>query len=193
MEEVPSTYVYCSGGVNCFVGFCRYVPIEVESERRLSYQEVLILETSTCVIEVAKSDELIAATFELFLQLRPHLKRELFVEQVRHMQNEYSYKIVMASNGQEPVAAAGYRITHSLAWGKYLYIDDLIADKNHRRHGHARTLWNWLVNQAEQNNCDQIHLDSGVHRHDAHKYYLKNGMDITCHHFQIALGNVAEV
>ena len=83
------------------------------------------------------------------------------------------------------MAAAGFRITESLAWGKYLYIDDLIVDEDHRRHGCAKALWIWLTRVAKENGCEQMHLDSGVNRHDAHKFYLRHGMDITCHHFQV--------
>lgn len=145
------------------------------------------METQTVVIEVADSEDQIVSTFDLFLQLRPHLERDAFIQQVREMQKEHAYCIVMVLVEQHPVAAAGYRIMHSLAWGKHLYIDDLIVDEDHRRHGYAKGLWTWLVAQAEKNGCGQMHLDSGVYRHDAHKFYLRNGMDITCHHFQVSV------
>lgn len=145
------------------------------------------MDTHNFVIEVANSEELIASTFDLFFQLRPHLEREAFTHQVRHMQTQHAYSIVTVLVNQRPVAAAGYRITQSLAWGKYLYVDDLIVDEKLRRNGYAQVLWDWLVVQAENHACQQIHLDSAVHRHDAHKFYLRNGMDSTCHHFQVSV------
>lgn len=52
---------------------------------------------------------------------------------------------------------------------------------------YAKILWDWLISQAKENECEQFHLDSGFHRHDAHRFYLKVGLDITCHHFQMSL------
>jgi GNAT superfamily N-acetyltransferase len=59
-----------------------------------------------------------------------------------------------------------------LAWGKVLYIDDLITDSETRRSGHGGKLLKWVIEQGKKANCDQVHLDSGPQRHDAHRLYL---------------------
>ncbi|MGV3464992.1 MAG: hypothetical protein ACO1OT_06845 [Heyndrickxia sp.] len=41
----------------------------------------------------------------------------------------------------------------------------------------------WLISQAKENDCEQFHPDSAVHRHDAHRFYFKGGLD---HHFQMS-------
>lgn len=33
----------------------------------------------------------------------------------------------------------------------------------------------------------ELHLDSGVQRYGAHRFYLRHGMDITSHHFRLVL------
>lgn len=88
---------------------------------------------------------------------------------------------------EHALAFAGFRVQHALAWGHYLYVDDLITMAAYRGQGLADALFNWLLVEAERRGCEQLHLDSGVHRHVAHRFYLKHRMDITSHHFQRSL------
>jgi GNAT superfamily N-acetyltransferase len=77
----------------------------------------------------------------------------------------------------------GFRIGHSLAWGRFLYIDDLVTLPRARRQGHATSLLAWASDEAARLDCDQIHLDSGTARHEAHRLYLQRGFRITGLHF----------
>lgn len=49
---------------------------------------------------------------------------------------------------------------------------------------YAKILWDWLISQAKENECGQFHLDSGVHRHDAHRFYLKNVPFLAFHYLE---------
>ncbi|WP_062049304.1 GNAT family N-acetyltransferase [Bacillus sp. JCM 19034] len=138
-------------------------------------------------VKLLKTDSEIMSAFSTMKQLRPHLTKDGFLAKMRRLQKSYHYNLVAVIENDEVRAAAGYRITESLAWGNYFYVDDLITDDKSRRKGYAKILWEWLINQAKENDCEQFHLDSGVHRHDAHRFYLKGGLDITCHHFQMSL------
>ncbi|MGD8690350.1 MAG: GNAT family N-acetyltransferase, partial [Gammaproteobacteria bacterium] len=44
-------------------------------------------------------------------------------------------------------------------------------------------LLDWLVGYAASNGCDQLHLDSGTQRKDAHRFYEREGLDMTSLHF----------
>ena len=44
-------------------------------------------------------------------------------------------------------------------------------------------LFDWLLAEARREGCEQLHLDSGVQRYEAHGFYLKNRLHITSHHF----------
>ncbi|KYG29045.1 GNAT family N-acetyltransferase [Priestia endophytica] len=139
------------------------------------------------IVKIMRSDSEILSTFSTFKQLRPHLTEDKFIRKIRRLQDNYGFNLVAVIENDEVNAAAGYRIAESLAWGNYFYVDDLITDEKSRRKGYAKVLWDWLISQAKENDCEQFHLDSGVHRHDAHRFYLKGGLDITCHHFQMSL------
>ena len=88
-------------------------------------------------------------------------------------------------------ARPGFHIRDMLAWGHYLYVEDLVTRESARRAGHATRLLDWVLAEAERNGCDSFQLDSGVHRHDAHRLYLRWGLAITGHHFGRVLGRAA--
>lgn len=120
--------------------------------------------------------------------LRPHLRDEArFVEQVDAVQRPEGYRLVAAfTDGEDQaVAAAGFRVGHSLAWGAYLYIDDLATVPAARKQGHAGAILEWLKDEAARLGCDQVHLDSGTgpDRFDAHRLYHNHGLAIHAHHF----------
>jgi GNAT superfamily N-acetyltransferase len=127
-------------------------------------------------------------------ELRPHIASEAeFVTRVNDVQRPLGYRLVASFDAGDGVAAAaaGFRIGDMLAWGHYLYVDDLVTREAARRSGHATRLLDWLQGEAERNGCHSFQLDSGVHRHDAHRLYLRWGLSITGHHFGRVLGEVA--
>jgi len=126
--------------------------------------------------------------FRAMQALRPALSdADAFVRVVDEVQRPEGYRLVGAfeDGGSEAVAVAGFRTGHSLAWGNYLYVDDLSTLPEARRRGHGRALLDWLLEEGRRLGCDQLHLDSGVEldRADAHRLYLNAGMVIAAHHF----------
>jgi 2-iminoacetate synthase ThiH len=45
----------------------------------------------------------------------------------------------------------------------------------------------WTIAQAKQSGCDQVHLDSGPQRHEAHRLYLNQGFKIIGYHFALEI------
>jgi GNAT superfamily N-acetyltransferase len=113
--------------------------------------------------------------------------RAAFVRQVDEVQRKEGYRLVCAfeQGNQDAQATAGFRTGHCLAWGHYLYVDDLSTLPSARRRGYARLLLDWVAAEARRLGCSQLHLDSGVgaERADAHRLYLKSGLNIVAHHF----------
>lgn len=137
-------------------------------------------------IKVAKSDDEVLACFSVMAQLRPHLVRDEFVAQVRK-QERHGYRLASLTAGLGVISVAGYRVSDALAWGHYLYVDDFVTDEAARSNNYGQRLFDWLVDQAQMAGCQQLHLDSGVQRFAAHRFYLRNNMEIRSHHFTIAL------
>lgn len=125
--------------------------------------------------------ESIRGCFRLLAVLRPHLVESEFVKRVQ-VQAREGYQIAHIVVNGEPVAAAGYRFANFLAWGKVLYVDDLITHPQQKNKGLAGTIMDWLVAEAARNECDAVHLDTGYERHDAHRLYLNKGFKLSSHH-----------
>jgi GNAT superfamily N-acetyltransferase len=110
-----------------------------------------------------------------------------FVKHVDGVLRPAGYRLVVAfvSDREQGVAVAGFRIGDSLAWGHYIYVDDLSTAPEGRRQGHAGTLLDWLIEESQRLGCGQLHLDSGVgpERFDAHRLYHHHGLAIYSHHF----------
>jgi GNAT superfamily N-acetyltransferase len=137
-------------------------------------------------IQLATSDEQIRSCYPVMAELRPHVTAEEFVKQVRRQQQIACYDLAYVAD-QEVKAVAGFRISENLAWGKFLYVDDLVAKSEDRSKGYGGALFDWLVEYARREDCDQFHLDSGVHRFAAHRFYLAKRMAIESHHFGLKL------
>lgn len=140
--------------------------------------------------KIATTSDQLRHVYSVMRELRPHLSEEQFVAQaLRQMSNAGYLLIYVEDERGTPAAASGYRPVEMLHWGKVLYIDDLVTAESARGHGFADHLFNYIVNQAREQGLDAVHLDSGTHsgRWDAHRFYLKHGMNITSYHFVLKL------
>ena len=137
-------------------------------------------------IRIAGTPAEIADCFPVMTQLRPHLERTEFMTRVqRQMADGYRLACLRADGAVK--AVAGYRISENLAWGRFLYVDDLVTDQAARSQGHGKALLAWLAGHARQNGCAQLHLDSGAQRKDAHRFYLREGMENAGFHFMLTM------
>src|SRR3954463_8768006 len=116
--------------------------------------------------------------YPVMSQLRPHLRKSEFVEHITRQQRE-GYHLGYLEVDAQIRAVAGYRFFDTLAWGRICYVDDLVTDSESRSQSFGRTLFDWVVSRARDADCAQFHLDSGVQRFDAHRFYLARHMAIS--------------
>ena len=134
----------------------------------------------------AETDEEILACYPVMSELRQHLVKQEFVSRVR-WQQQHGYCLAYLEEGEEIQAVVGFRIAESLAWGRYLYVDDLVSRAPIRSRGYGQELFEWVVAFAKSEGCEALHLDSGVQNFAAHRFYLRNNMIISSHHFRLSL------
>ena len=137
-------------------------------------------------IALAETEADIARCYPVMAELRPHLSATEFAARVQKQQAT-GFRLAYLEEAGEVRAVAGFRYLETLAWGKILYVDDLVAAPAQRSRGYGGKLFDWLVALAKQNDCAEFHLDSGVQRFGAHRFYLTRRMDIICHHFALRL------
>jgi GNAT superfamily N-acetyltransferase len=137
-------------------------------------------------IRLAQTDEEIQSCYPVMAELRPHVAADEFLRRVKQQTASAGYRLAFLQT-TEVKAVAGFRISECLAWGRFLYVDDLVAQSADRSKGYGGALFDWLVAHARAEQCAQFHLDSGVQRFAAHRFYLHKRMIIECHHFALRL------
>lgn len=124
--------------------------------------------------------------FPVSKQLRPHLQQDTFVEYAQEL-CAAGYQFAYLEEQGEVVCVAGFRISKNLFIGKYLYVEDLVTSEAARSRNFGTQMMQGLIELAKHEACQAVHLDSGVQRHGAHKFYLNQNMKISSHHFFLAL------
>jgi GNAT superfamily N-acetyltransferase len=89
-----------------------------------------------------------------------YASQQQFSDHVDGVLRPAGYRLVGAfiRDHESAVAIAGFRTGDSLAWGHYLYVDDLSTARDARRRGHAGALLDWLSDEARRLGCKQLHL-----------------------------------
>ena len=134
-------------------------------------------------IELAESDHDILSCFEVMRHLRNLKDEATFLDQVR-LQQKSGYRLAALRDGGDPLAVAGFRLGENLAWGRHLYVDDLVTHPANRSKGYGSAILVWLAEFGRSEGADQLHLDSGVLRDNAHRFYQHEGLEISSYHFK---------
>jgi len=137
-------------------------------------------------VTVAQSEQEISDCYVIMAELRPHIQPDEFLPMVKRLSDIAGFQLAYLTDG-EIKAVAGFRISQWLAGGKYLEIEDLVAKSGERSKGYGGELFDWLVTFAAENNCAQVRLVSRVTRIDAHRFYLRKGMNLEAHYFSMNL------
>jgi GNAT superfamily N-acetyltransferase len=125
-------------------------------------------------IYTVTTDTEIARCYPVLRELRPGVTETQFPDRIR-AQKQTGYRLACLEERAGIVAVAGFRVGESLAWGRFLYLDDLVTRCSYRSKGYGTLLLSWLKEEALRRGCEQIHLDSGVQRQDAHRFYERQG------------------
>lgn len=142
----------------------------------------------SCTIEPAATDDAIRRTLPVMLHLRPDLDEATYLKTVRRMETSHGYRLLAVVEEGEVRAVAGYRFGESLGRGRFLYLDDLVTQPASRSRGFGKALLDRLEAEAVEHGCGQIHLESGVKLHAAHRLYFRERMEISSYHFRKKLG-----
>ncbi|KXF83321.1 GNAT family N-acetyltransferase [Enterovibrio coralii] len=119
---------------------------------------------------------------DLLIQLRPQFTPETLLHQIKK-QRESGYQLVYVESEGNILGVAGFVEGEKLSWGKYIYVDDLVVDESSRSQGVGTLLINWFKKRCKKEGFNQLHLDSGVQRYKAHRFYQREKFRISSHHF----------
>jgi len=137
-------------------------------------------------VKLAQTDAEKLACFPVLKELRHHLEEAEFLPQLERLEAQ-DYQLALVQDGGLVVAVAGFWVSEAFAYGKYMHVYDLVTSGAGRSRGHGKLLLKFLKSFARDAGCVQLHLDSGVQRFAAHKFYLREGFVVASHHFVMTL------
>lgn len=137
-------------------------------------------------IKIVQTPEDMHHCFEVIHTLRPHLDEAQTIDCFHRMQLEGYQAIWVEENGRAMAYCGFRRITHFFS-GPAIYIDDLVTLPEARKKGYGAMLLDRVIEIGKQEGLETIRLDSGHHRHDAHRLYLNKGFHIHSHNFSLPL------
>lgn len=115
--------------------------------------------------------------FSIVKQLRTHLDEKEYINLLKDMRKE-GYKMFALYYNDEIVSVIGMIKLTNFYYGKHVWVNDLVTDKDKRSMGYGEKLLDFASNWAEENDCKIIALSSGLQREYAHKFYeLKMNFD----------------
>ena len=125
--------------------------------------------------------ELLAAAEPVHRQLRPHLPADYR----RRMEEVFASgaEMAVAVEGGRVVGVTVFRVIEKTFTGRELYCDDLVTDEARRSKGAGRAMIAYMERVGRERGCDQLALDSGCQRQQAHKFYFREGLVIGAFHF----------
>lgn len=123
----------------------------------------------------------LAGLYPLIRQLNPEMSRATFIRRMRLMR-PLGYRAAAVFSSRRMIAASGFWVRTRFWSGCEFDIDNFIVDKHYRREGIGSLLYAWLEARARAEQADRIVLDSYVSSHWAHRFYLRQGFEITGYH-----------
>ena len=138
---------------------------------------------STFQLSSIVSDQDYQACFSVMRELRPHLAdAAAFFAQVRR-QAEQGYHLLAAWQNGQVKGLAGYRLQENLLYGRFLYVDDLVAASDARRHGVGGRLIEALREEAQRQGCAHLVLDTALANALGQRFYFRQGLLAKGMHF----------
>ena len=135
-------------------------------------------------VRLATPDTDLDAIADVMLELRTTYTKTALIERVREQMRQ-GYRVAWVEADGEVLCVAGFVVGLKLAWGRHVYVDDLVTAERHRSTGAGAAMIAWLKNYAREQGCRELHLDSGVQRFAAHRFYLRERFNIESHHFSV--------
>ncbi len=99
------------------------------------------------------------------------------------------YQLFGAYSAEKLVGLAGAWIATKIWCGRYLEIDNIIVDADHRSSGIGSQLIEHLVAHAQERGCVTVVLDSYSVNRASHRLYHRLGFEIYGFHFVKSIGD----
>lgn len=125
----------------------------------------------TLTISELQSQKEILEAFPVMNQLRTHLDEKAYLDLVTEAKEKDMYRLFALYDQGEIVAVTGFKPMITLYYGRFVWVCDLVTDKNKRSNGYGEKLLAYVHEWAKENAYESVALSSGLQRTDAHRFY----------------------
>lgn len=139
------------------------------------------------IVELGPDDSRMPAALAVMGELRADRSVEDLERLLAEARERGEYRIAGLFEAGECRAVAGFRVATSFAYGRHLFVDDLVTADAQRSRGHGERLEEHLRSIARAEGCGAIRLNSGLARRRAHRFYFRRGYAIDSFHFGCSL------
>lgn len=116
--------------------------------------------------------------YKVMCQLRTHLDEAAYIDLVKEAVKVERYHLIAIYKEGEIVAVAGFKPMITLYYGRFVWVCDLVTDKQKRSKGYGEHLLSYIHQWAERYQFESVALSSGLQRYSAHRFYEEK-MDYT--------------
>ncbi|GAF11434.1 hypothetical protein JCM19046_5041 [Bacillus sp. JCM 19046] len=109
--------------------------------------------------------------YPIMHQLRTHLTEEEYLHLVAEAVDVDRYLLYALYEAEDIAAVVGFKEMTTLYNGRFIWVCDLITDKEKRSLGYGEKLLMFVHNYARKNDIERVSLSSGLQRRDAHRFY----------------------
>ena len=120
--------------------------------------------------------------YPLIRQLNPGLSRQRYKKMLNDMVKA-GYRMAAAYESASCIGVSGFWIATKIYCGKYVEIDNLVIDKQHRSKGTGKKLCDFILRLARKSGCETAMLDAYAENSLAHRFYYREGFIVRGFHF----------
>jgi ribosomal protein S18 acetylase RimI-like enzyme len=125
-----------------------------------------------------------SAAIRLLAQLNPSVPVDVLIDRFdRVLREHHHYQAIGAFIGDKLVALTGFWIATKVWCGRYLEVDNIVVDPDHRSEGLGSLLIVSAQKIAEEKDCNLMVLDSYTSNYPSHRLYYRLGFEIRGFHF----------
>lgn len=124
------------------------------------------------------------AALRLLAVLNPNVPESVLAERFeRVLREHHHYRAIGAFSEDRLVALTGIWIATKVWCGRYLEVDNIVVDPDHRSGGLGSQLIQAAQKIAEENDCNLMVLDSYTSNYPSHRLYYRLGFEVRGFHF----------
>lgn len=120
--------------------------------------------------------------FPFVSQLYPSMTQQECVARFDAIMAQGNYYLLLATLDNVHIGMCGLWLGTKLWCGKYLEVDNLVIDTQHRGNGISTKMLNFIIAHAKKQDCDAVALDVFQHNASANALYDKAGFEAPGYH-----------